>query len=37
MKLPEKGWGVPDGEVMHYVERHLEKEGKNRFTFPSSP
>ena len=31
MKLPEKGWGVPDGEVMHYVERHLEKEGKKPF------
>jgi lipoteichoic acid synthase len=23
MELPEKGWGVPDHEVMNYVEKHL--------------
>ena len=25
MKLPEKGWGVPDRDVLDYAQQHLEK------------
>ena len=30
MGLAEKGWGIPDGEVMEYVQKHLEV-GKRPF------